>query len=95
MFTAVIHLYTIGLERCLYRKLYRVILQPAKMNEFTNMMKQKLTLLLFAAAFSLPVFSQPTHVVIDPEKKYKDAKELFVKEQYALAYPLLAKLKTM
>ena len=95
MFTAVIHLYTIGLERCLYRKLYQVILQPAKMNAFTNMTKQKITLLLIAAAFSLPVFSQPTNAITDPEKKYKDAKELFVKEQYALAYPLFAELKAM
>jgi len=57
------------------------------------MIKQKITFLLLAAVFSLPAFSQPTHVITDKEKKYKDAKELFVKEHYALAYPLFAELK--
>ncbi len=50
-------------------------------------------LLLFTAMLSLSAFSQPTNAVTDPEKKYKDAKELFVREQYALAYPLLKELK--
>jgi len=63
------------------------------MNEPTTMIKQKIALLLLAAAFSLPAFSQPTHVTTDPEKKFKDAKELFVREQFALAYPLFAELK--
>ena len=63
------------------------------MNEFTNMIKQKNVLLLIAAMFSLSVFAQPTNAIIDAEKGYKDAKELFVKEQYALAYPLLRDLK--
>ncbi len=57
------------------------------------MIKQKIAPLLFAAIISLPVFAQPTHAVTDPEKKYKDAKELFVREQFALAYPLFAELK--
>ncbi len=65
-----------------------------KMNEFTNMIKQKKVLLLLSAMFSLTVFAQPTNVIIDAEKGYKDAKELFVKEQYALAYPLLRDLKS-
>ena len=56
-------------------------------------MNQKISLLLIATAFYLPVLAQPTHNVTDPEKKYKDAKELFVKEQFALAYPLLAELR--
>lgn len=63
------------------------------MNESTTMIKQKITVLLFAAAISFSAFSQPTHVITDPEKKYKDAKELFVKEQFALAYPLFAELR--
>ncbi len=63
------------------------------MTAFKNMINQKITILLFTAVFSLPAFSQPTHAITDPEKKFKDAKELFVKEQYALAYPLLAELK--
>ena len=56
-------------------------------------MKLKITLLLGSAALSLSVFAQPTHQHTDPEKLYKEAKELFVKEQYALAYPLITELK--
>jgi tetratricopeptide (TPR) repeat protein len=63
------------------------------MPEFTNMIKHKLLTLFFATGLSVAVFAQPTHTVTDSEKKYKDAKELFVKEQYALAYPLLKVLK--
>jgi len=63
------------------------------MTALKAMMKQKITFLLLAAIFSLPAFSQPTHVITDTEKKYKDAKELFVKEQFALAYPVFAGLK--
>lgn len=55
-------------------------------------MKQIYSFLFFTILFSLPVFSQPSYVFIDVEKNYKDAKELFVKKQYALAYPLLQKL---
>lgn len=57
------------------------------------MIKQKITFLLIAAVLSTQAFSQPTNAITDPEKKYKDAKELFVKEQFALAYPLFAELK--
>ena len=46
-----------------------------------------------SVAFSFAAFAQPTHAITDPEKKFKDAKELFVKEQFALAYPLFAELK--
>ena len=63
------------------------------MNELTTMIKQKIALLLFSAAVSFSAFAQPTHAITDPEKKFKDAKELFVKEQFALAYPLFAELK--
>ena len=57
------------------------------------MIKHKLFILLFAAGITATAMAQPTAVVTDPEKKYKDAKELFVKEQYALAYPLFRELK--
>lgn len=63
------------------------------MPEFTNMIKHKLLTLFLATGLSVAVIAQPTHTVTDAEKKYKDAKELFVKEQYALAYPLLKVLK--
>jgi len=45
------------------------------------------------ASITTAVCAQPTHVITDPEKKYKEAKEFFVKEQYALAYPLIRELK--
>jgi tetratricopeptide (TPR) repeat protein len=62
------------------------------MNESINMTKQKLVLLLSAALFSFASFSQASFVVTDSERSFKDAKELFVKGQYALAYPLLREL---
>ncbi len=68
-------------------------MQLVKKNESTTMLKHKLTLLFFAAVFSFAAFAQPTHAITDPEKIFKDAKELFVKEQFALAYPLFAQLK--
>src|SRR6185436_7057985 len=42
---------------------------------------------------SLPCFSQPNFNVTDPERNFKEAKELFIKEQYSLAYPLLKDLE--
>jgi len=63
------------------------------MTAINMMIKQKITFLLLAAMFSLSAFAQPTHTITDAEKKYKDAKELFVQEQFALAYPLFAELR--
>ena len=57
------------------------------------MIKHKLTALLFTAGLFFTAVAQPTHAVTDSEKKYKDAKELYVKEQFALAYPLFKALK--
>jgi tetratricopeptide (TPR) repeat protein len=61
--------------------------------QLTHTMNRKLffTLLFTAACFSS--FAQPTHTITDPEKKYKEAKEFFVKEEYAQAYPLVRELK--
>jgi tetratricopeptide (TPR) repeat protein len=56
-------------------------------------MNQKIFYLLFSAIISGTAIAQPTHTVTDPEKKYKEAKEFFVKEQYAFAYPLVKELK--
>ena len=56
-------------------------------------MKSKIFLSLLISALSSISFAQPTHAVTDPEIKFKEAKEFFVKEQYALAYPLLKGLK--
>ena len=38
-------------------------------------------------------FAQPTFVITDPESKYKEVKDYFSREQYALAYPLIKELK--
>jgi len=57
------------------------------------MKKQNIILSLIALVFSLPAFAQPTAVITDPQKNYKEAKELFIKKEYALAYPLLKEVK--
>ena len=62
------------------------------MTAFFNMTKQKLLLLLATSLFSTATFAQATFAVTDADSKYKEAKELFVKEQFALAYPLLRDL---
>ncbi len=59
------------------------------------MSKEKFFATLLSTAISLSLFSQATHNVIDPEKKYKDVKEMMVKEEYALAYPLARELKAV
>ena len=59
------------------------------------MTKPNIFLTPLLALLSLSLAAQPTHSVTDPEKKYKEVKEFFVKEQYALAYPLVKELKTM
>jgi lipopolysaccharide biosynthesis regulator YciM len=38
-------------------------------------------------------FSQANYNVTDPERSFKQAKDFFIQEQYALAYPLLKELK--
>jgi tetratricopeptide (TPR) repeat protein len=65
------------------------------MNDTINKMKPTFPLLLLAVLFSSYTFAQPTHVFTDAEKKFKEAKELFIKQQYALAYPLLQDVKDM
>ena len=57
------------------------------------MMKQKFPVLLLAVLFSFSIFAQATHVFTDAEKQFKEAKELFIKQQYALAYFLLQEVK--
>ena len=56
-------------------------------------MNRNLFFLLLLIAGSLPGIAQPTHTITDPEKKYKEAKEFFIKQQYAQAYPLMKELK--
>lgn len=64
------------------------------MNDSTFFMLKKPTVFLaILSLFSLPVFSQQTGVYTDPERKFKEAKELFIQQQYALAYPLLQDVK--
>ena len=57
------------------------------------MIHLKSSLLLIAVLFSFSIFAQPTYVITDPEKIFKEAKELFIKQQYALAYPILQEVK--
>lgn len=63
------------------------------MNQSTTMIKQRIVLLLLSVSLSQISISQGTHVVTDPEKNFKHAKELFMGDQFALAYPLFAQLK--
>jgi len=48
---------------------------------------------VFLLILSLQSFSQANYNVTDPEKSFKEAKDLFIKEEYSLAYPLLKELK--
>ena len=57
------------------------------------MIKHKILLTLLVTFIGYHSFSQASYVIIGIEKNYKEAKELFVKEQFALAYPLLKELK--
>lgn len=57
------------------------------------MVKQISISFLFSIIFSSMLFSQQTNVFTDPEKKFKEAKQLFIQQQYALAYPLLQQVK--
>ena len=41
---------------------------------------------------SVSCFAQANYKVTDPEKNFKDAKDLFIKGEYTLAYPLLKSL---
>ena len=54
---------------------------------------KKIIGLFYCVLISIAAFSQPTHQVTDPEKMFKEAKEYFMQEQYALAYPLLSALQ--
>lgn len=41
----------------------------------------------------LSVTAQQTRLILDPQEKFKEAKEYFQKEQYSLAYPLFKELQ--
>lgn len=58
-----------------------------------TMKKQTLFFLLLFSLMLTSVSAQPTHVVTDVERQFKEGKELFVKQQYSLAYPLFQSLK--
>src|SRR4051812_21715998 len=59
------------------------------------MSKQKLFAALLSTAITFSVSSQATHNIIDPERKYKEVKEMMVKEDYAMAYPITKELKAL
>lgn len=57
------------------------------------MMKKMLTVFSLTAVSFLFAHAQPTQPVTDPEARFKEARELFMQGNYALAYPLLVSLK--
>lgn len=63
------------------------------MNDAIFMIKKYLGSPILFLLFSGAAFSQQTHVFTDTEKDFKEAKQLFVEQQYALAYPLLQAVK--
>jgi len=63
------------------------------MNDAIIMINKFLGAVILFLFLSGAVFSQQTHVFIDAEKEYKEAKQLFTQQQYALAYPLLQAVK--
>jgi TolA-binding protein len=63
------------------------------MIDLTHTMKRQFLFIIPALLFYSTIFSQSTHSFTDPEKRFKEAKDLFVKQQYALAYPLLQEVK--
>ena len=64
-----------------------------KMNENFIMITRNLCSTLLACFFIFKVHAQQTFVYTDVEKKMKQAKQLFIQHQYALAYPLLTDIK--
>jgi tetratricopeptide (TPR) repeat protein len=61
--------------------------------DFKIMIPKYWTIVVFLFVYSPSVDAQETHVFKDAESKFKEAKDLFVKQQYALAYPLLQAVK--
>lgn len=57
-------------------------------------MIQKIIFSLVTVMLSVILYAQPTNYITDPEKKYKEVKDYFEREQYALAYPLIKELKS-
>ncbi len=53
----------------------------------------RLFLILFLLVTYSFSYSQANYNVTDPEKSFKEAKNFFIQQQYALAYPLLKELK--
>ena len=64
-----------------------------KMNENFIMITRNFFCTLFACLLVFKSNAQQTSVHTDAEKTFKQAKQLFIQHQYALAYPLLGELK--
>ncbi len=56
-------------------------------------MIKKYFIICFVLFLSGKISAQPTYAILDPEKKYKVAEDLFLREQYQLAFPLFQELK--
>src|SRR6476661_6276510 len=57
------------------------------------MLKRRISLLVLSVITVITAYSQPTHVITGQERDFKRAKEHFIKEEYAFAYPLFKELK--
>ena len=62
------------------------------MNELKHFLHSRLIPLSCALLLTLTAFTQATHVMTDPERRFKEAKQLFIQQHYGLAYPLLLEL---
>lgn len=63
------------------------------MNQLKHFLHLRLIPVFCALLLTLPVLAQPTHVITDPERKFKEAKQLFIQQHYGLAYPLLLEIR--
>ncbi|MEJ7626964.1 MAG: tetratricopeptide repeat protein [Ferruginibacter sp.] len=57
------------------------------------MIQSKFLVTLAFTIFSIVAISQPTYTITDPDKQFKEAKEFFIKEEFAFAYLLFKELK--
>ena len=55
-------------------------------------MKNRSTIFIATLISVYSLQAQQTRIFTDPQEKFKEAKELYQKEQYSLAYPLLKEL---
>ncbi len=62
------------------------------MNRFIRKYTRSLFALTLCILLNREAFPQATLAITDPERRFKEAKSLFLQQQYGLAYPLLLEL---